>query len=604
MAAARNVCLLLVIVLLTTSVRSQESAVTDSIRKSLAKATNPADRVYLLDELSRVLMNVNLGEAEEVGKQLIAEAEESRDRKLMFQAYISNGIRCSYFSGQKVYASRAIEYFEKALELARQNRMEKEVGSAQMFLSAIYLTVPDKEKALSYATQAFSLVSTLSDDSLKAEAHNTLGQVYRAKNEKILALRNFFNALHIAEDIHNLPLTRNCYFNLYIFYASIEAYDKAIDNLTDAYHTMDKMKEKNVPYQKTIYTTYLGNLYAGKKNYDMAISYYERSIRMADSLKFSTLKVPAYVGLLNQYLRMDEPQKALNYLNSSSGKELKAYLSNFGMGSVIDQAFGVIYTELGRYDSARIYLEKARPMFENSTNEGQKISFYHQLALFYRKSGNSASAIEYYLKVKEMSEKNGMLESIRTAAKQLDTLYTQTGNLAKAGEFKGVYYLYKDSIETLKREKELTQVEADDEQQRLIKKEKEEQELKRRRNNIQYMSIVIGIVVLFMALVVLGMFKVSAGLIKAIGFFVFLLLFEFIFLVFKKNIYSITHGEPLKDLAFMIALAALLVPLHHWLEHKVLHYLTSHNRLTAAGSHIRNKLLRRTKEAGQSGDSA
>ena len=113
------------------------------------------------------------------------------------------------------------------------------------------------------------------------------------------------------------------------------------------------------------------------------------------------------------------------------------------------------------------------------------------------------------------------------------------------------------------------------------------------------MAITLGIVVLFMALVILGMFKVSAGLIKAVGFFVFLMLFEFIFLVFKKNIYSVTNGEPWKDLIFMIALAALLVPLHHWLEHKVLHYLTSHNRLTSAGHHIRNKLFKRTNEGRQ-----
>ena len=32
--------------------------------------------------------------------------------------------------------------------------------------------------------------------------------------------------------------------------------------------------------------------------------------------------------------------------------------------------------------------------------------------------------------------------------------------------------------------------------------------------------------------------------------------------------------------ALLIGLAAILVPLHHWLEHKVIHYLTSHNRLS------------------------
>jgi hypothetical protein len=97
------------------------------------------------------------------------------------------------------------------------------------------------------------------------------------------------------------------------------------------------------------------------------------------------------------------------------------------------------------------------------------------------------------------------------------------------------------------------------------------------------MAITIGIAALFVMMVVLGMFKVSANTIKLIGFFAFIMFFEFIFLLFKKNIYSFTHGEPWKDLAFMIALAAILVPLHHWLEHKVIKYLTSHNRLTGSG---------------------
>jgi hypothetical protein len=192
-----------------------------------------------------------------------------------------------------------------------------------------------------------------------------------------------------------------------------------------------------------------------------------------------------------------------------------------------------------------------------------------------------------------------MLENIKRSAKYLDTLYKQTGNLALSGTYNALYYQYKDSIETLKREKELTQVEAADEQQRLIRTEKEKEEAKKHRNNIQYTAIAIGIVGLFIALVVLGMFKVSRGLIKGIGFFVFLLLFEFVFLVFKKNIYSITNGEPWKDLAFMIGLAAILVPLHHWLEHEVLKYLTSHNRLTSAGLHLKNKILGRIKREGK-----
>ena len=170
-------------------------------------------------------------------------------------------------------------------------------------------------------------------------------------------------------------------------------------------------------------------------------------------------------------------------------------------------------------------------------------------------------------------------------------MYKKSGDFQQASLYNSTYYKYKDSIETLNKEKELAQVEVADEQYRQKRLEEEEADKKRRRNNIQYMGITIGITGLFVMLVVLGMFKVSANTIKLIGFFAFLLFFEFIFLLFKKNIASLTHGEPLKDLAFMIALAAVLVPLHHWLEHRVIKYLTSHNRLTATGKTLLSRVF-------------
>jgi len=178
-------------------------------------------------------------------------------------------------------------------------------------------------------------------------------------------------------------------------------------------------------------------------------------------------------------------------------------------------------------------------------------------------------------------------------------LYSKTGNYQLSSQYNSLYYQYKDSTDKLNKEKELAQVEAADEQQRLEREQREAAERKRRKNNIQYLSITIGIAALFVALVILGMFKVSAGTIRFIGFFAFLMFFEFIFLIFKKNIYSVTQGEPWKDLAFMIALAAMLVPLHHWMEKKVLNYLTSHNRLTMAGKGLKERIFGRVKSQEQ-----
>ena len=98
--------------------------------------------------------------------------------------------------------------------------------------------------------------------------------------------------------------------------------------------------------------------------------------------------------------------------------------------------------------------------------ETSVIQFYRQLGVFYKKSGKTEKAIEYFLKVKEMGERLGMLESVQTAAGELDSLYSKSGNYLLASQFGNIYHTFKDSVEKLSREKELTQVEASDEQQR------------------------------------------------------------------------------------------------------------------------------------------
>ena len=95
----------------------------------------------------------------------------------------------------------------------------------------------------------------------------------------------------------------------------------------------------------------------------------------------------------------------------------------------------------------------------------------------------------------------------------------------------------------------------------------------------------------------MGMFKVSASTIPIIGFFSFLMVFEFIFLVFKKNIYSITQGEPWKDLAFMLLIASILVPLHHKIVHKVVNYLISKKMLRPSGKTFVRKFISKRKTA-------
>lgn len=580
--------LLLVSVFFLKAQSQRQPAVIDSFKISLEKATTNQEKIEVLSLLSRVLMQVNPAESDMYGQQMIELAEMSRDRNLMIKALIRNGQRYADFAGRKNNIDKAINFYNQALEIARKNKMDEQMISIYLLLSEVNRNIPDNEAALSYCNQAYSYIGIIKNDSLTAKVHAEYGSVYLAKNEKLLSLRNYMAGLRMAEELKNNTLLRLVYSRLSLFYKSLGDYDKAIDYQMKAYEKLELIKNGQTPYSKVQDLSVIGKLYAEKKNYDVAMHYFEKSLALADSLKYEPIKSLVYKNVIDNYLEADQPQKALAYFNEHP--QLKTFLEAVNFGHFVGQSYAFIYASLGNYDSAKYYYNTVAPFFEKEVSSGNKFGYYYQLGMLYKKTGEIEKSLEYYLKAKQLADEIGELKQMSMTANQLDSVYRIKGDYKQALHYSSQYYLYNDSLLKLGKEKDMMQIEVADEQQRQERIANERIEMVRKRNNIQYLLITIGIAALFIAMVMMGMFKVSATTIKMIGFFAFLMFFEFIFLIFKKNIYSITKGEPWKDLLFMILLAAILLPLHHWLEHKVIHYLTSHNRLTASGRGLINKM--------------
>ena len=594
-------CSLVILLSAAAGYSQQQPRVVDSVQQLLAKSTTDADKFKHTAYLSRVMMTMNPQAADQYGQQLIQIAQISRNRGLMVEAFLVNAERFSYLAGRKDNIFKSIGYYNQALELAKKNKMDTSVVRSYLGLSAVYRYLPDYEKALNFCNQANSYSSAIKDDSIKAKVNLEYGLIYLSRNEKVEALKKFLSASRAAEELKSISLQRESNTCLSVFYAAIGDYEKAIDKQVASLNLLQAIaSQPGTVYRKIDELNKVGNLYSADKNYDMAFYYYEQALKLSDSIRYDPIKPMTYNSIINNYMKSGQPQKALDYFNAHP--QLKDFLQKVNFGHFTDLSYGHIYLKLGKYDSAKYYYNKVDSFFEKDVNNGNKYNYYSQLGLLYMKTGELDKSISYFLRAKQLVEDIGSLEEMSDVVQKLDTLYQQKGDFKQAYAYASLNTKYKDSLNKLSKARDLMQEEADDVRLRAEREIKEKEEIKRRRNNIQYISIIFGIVLMFVTLAVLGMFKVSAGLIKGIGFFVFLMLFEFIFLIFKKNIYAYTHGEPLKDLAFMIGLAALLVPLHHWMEHKVLKYLTSHNRLTAAGHHIKNKLFRRTK--GTDGDTA
>ncbi|HUQ66321.1 MAG TPA: tetratricopeptide repeat protein, partial [Flavitalea sp.] len=338
-------CMMLLCCVFLSVVLQAQNPAADTLKAKLSRAHTPAEKVDLLGKLARSSMGSNPAESDKYAEQMNREAEISRERPLMVKALLINGDRFSYLSFKKENVTKSIEYYNQALELARKNEMDKETAQAYLGLSAIYTKVPDFDKALNYNTQALSYISNLKSDTLKVTVYNTFGGIYQLKTERILALRNYLTALRIAEEAKNSYLLRTCYSNLSSFYADLKEFDKAIDYAMRSMNQLAVYHPENEKYMRTIDNYSIGTLYMHKKDYDMSVYYYEKSIRLADSLKFAQLKMPAYEGLLQQYISQEMPRKALDLLNTRP--EYKKHAENFGIGYMIDGAYGAIYNKLG-----------------------------------------------------------------------------------------------------------------------------------------------------------------------------------------------------------------------------------------------------------------
>jgi tetratricopeptide (TPR) repeat protein len=554
----------------------------DSIKNTYSAAVTLEAKAKEAGKLSQVYMSIDPAQSDIWGKKALEDAELSRNRKAMAQANLDNGIRLSYIAGKKEFINKAIGFFEKAYSIARANKLYDEMASSLLWLSQMHRMVPDADKAISYATQAFSIVSNTGKDSLQAAAYLAFGSCYLLKDDKLLALKNYFDATAIAERTKNNYLLRTCYDRLSNFYRTVDNYDKSLDYAFKIIDVSKLIPDDDMKYARVSDLKNIADIYLGKKSYELAATFYERAIKAADSIKFEPLKFPAYIGLLNLYLFSDEPLKALEFFNKNT--ELKSYITKYGMGSIIDQSYGYIYGSLNQVDSANYYFSKALPFYQNQVGNIGKINFFSQYGSFLIKSGNLPLGLEMLLICNAAATEAKNLNAMSQAAKNLDSAYQKAGDYKQALYYSNLHSFYKDSINKLGKEDEILQLQIADEESRAERTAAAEKERIEKRNRIQYLAIIIAIAVVFVGLVLLGFLRVSATTIRVIGFFAFLMFFEFIFLVFKKSIYGITEGEPWKDLAMMILIAAVLVPLHHWMEHKLIHYLSSHHMLRLRNS--------------------
>ncbi len=278
----------------------------------------------------------------------------------------------------------------------------------------------------------------------------------------------------------------------------------------------------------------LGVRFLRDQQYDSALLYLRKSEELCSILKDSSLILYSSIGRV--HLGLNQPTLAYGYfrLNLSIARRLDLNTTGGKLGMVR------YYNYIGNADSALAYLSLAFP--------GKRLDSLSPNQLI-------DPALLYYQAYKQKGDERKAL------------FYLEKHNVAKA-QF--------DSIAQIQQMQSLT---FEEDQRQLYVEQQKLRQHEERKNNLQYAAIALALVS-FVILFFLFSHSIMANqkLIRFLGVIALLIVFEFLNLLLHPWLGAVTHHSPILMLLAMVCVAALLIPLHHKLEHWITHRLVEKNK--------------------------
>jgi hypothetical protein len=164
----------------------------------------------------------------------------------------------------------------------------------------------------------------------------------------------------------------------------------------------------------------------------------------------------------------------------------------------------------------------------------------------------------------------------------LKVFYREQKNIDSAFHYYNTVLVLNDSINNKNRLRDIQFITIN-EQMRQVQIEEEKLAAKEeRRQQLQLLFIAIFIPGFFLFTLLLSRIRIPLRLIKIMGILSLLIFFEFLTLLLHPTVKEFTHHTPVYEIMIFVAIAAILIPTHHRIEHWLIEKLLR-NREQLAG---------------------
>jgi len=363
-----------------------------------------------------------------------------------------------------------------------------------------------------------------------------------------------------------------CYLKIGLAYRTLGNYPKALESFQKSLKISRKL-QKNI--HLALCLNEIGIIYDLSKNYPQALASYQEAQRIYEQMQDQEgiAMLANNIGII--YDLLGNRQEALR--SYQKGLSVAQTLKDPMGIAIFSNNIGMIYLALRDHSEALGYFEKALAIYQKiKQQEGIAIA-QTNIAQSYFWLGHLQRA-KYHASIglnQAQSTKN--LHQIVEGASANYRIDSALGNWKSAFEYHKLFKQYADSLHNEEKAKEFGRIESKYEfEQEAEEAKRKEAEAKRltqieteRRNNLQYLSIFAGLIVLFGGLAFVGKLKIPARMLAITLFAALLILFEFLLILFEPILDQYTGGIPIQKLVFNSLIALGFAPLHSFLEKRL-----------------------------------
>lgn len=341
----------------------------------------------------------------------------------------------------------------------------------------------------------------------------------------------------------------------------------------------------------------IGHIYKDREDYDNAIRFYLRSSEHAEAGTNTIIRSFPLLNLGSVYLAKNELDSALMY--SQREYEYSVKVKDKGNLPITYTNLAGVHSKMGNNELAVTYYKLAIQQALMNPLPRYTSLAYQGLAEHYARLNQIDTAQLYARRAISSVSGTPFFYLSGKPARMLADMYSST-NCDSTLKYSNIYKAANDSLFSRRANQQVMLLTFDED---LRQQELEAEKLKakaERKENMEYILIAIGILFFITFFLLLSQRIITnAKMISFLSIVALLIVFEFLNLLLHPFLERITHHSPLLMLLGLVCIAAILVPLHHKIEHWATHRLVEKNkaiRLAAAKKTIEQ--LDREKDKG------